>query len=261
MTIYSQNVWNCLPAAYRNRMVRSLIAQVQPDVCFFQECAPDTVRRGDGEAPLAGLLSDGYEEVCPELAGKNFTPIFIKKGTFRVVDSGWVLYDGFNDVDSKSITWAVLEDKAGTRFAVASTHFWWRFDGEEDNRQRLDNVRQLRRLCDELGQKYDVPVIVGGDLNCGENAPQGEEPYHFMLEQGFRDVRLTAPDTTTQYTHRDRPPRTEGDRHEMGGDPMRNLDYLFTYGEGITPTRFAVLTDEAALASSDHCPLVGEFEI
>ena len=260
--VYSQNVWNCLPAAYRNRMVRQLIAHVDADVCLFQECAPDTVRRGEDEAPLPALMSDGYQEICPELAHKNFTPIFIKKDAFHVLDSGWELYDGLNDADSKSVTWAVLEDKhTAARFAVVSTHLWWRWDDDGDNAQRLDNVRQLKALCDKLVNKYGVPVIVGGDFNCGENAPTGEEPYYFALEQGFRDLRRTAPVTTRQYTHRYCNPVAVDGRHDTGAAPDENLDYIFTYGQGVNPTRFAVLTDEVALASSDHCPLLGEFEI
>lgn len=261
MKIYSQNVWNCLPAAYRNRLVRGLVADVDADVCLFQECAPDTVRRGDDEAPLADLLADGYAEVCPELAHKNFTAVFYKKDVYRLVDGGWVLYDGLNDRDSKSITWAVLEAADGKRVAVASTHLWWRWDDEADNRQRLDNVRQLKAICDGIAEKYGVPVIVGGDFNCGENAPTGEEPYRLAVELGFRDLRFSAPDTTMQYTHRFCEPRAVNGVHETSALPDENLDYIFTYGEGVVPVSFAVPTDEAALKSSDHCPLVGRVEI
>ena len=227
--LYNQNVWNCNPTAHRNKMIRELLDEVNADVCTFQECASYSVRTGD--APLQELMKNGYTEVDGNQ--NNFTPIFYKTEKFNLKDSGYHLYTGLNDADSKSITWAVLENKEnGEKFAVMSTHFWWMFDSDKDNLQRLENVKELKALCDEVIKKHNVPVIIGGDFNNGPNSPQGTEPYEAMLRAGFEDIRYTAPVTTDSHTQRDclLPDKTQ----DMNGEPNITIDFIFTYGSGLT---------------------------
>ena len=102
ITFYSQNVWNYNPSEYRNKLIRSLVSDFDADICSFQECGLTTNRVG--ECPLPSLMADTYEEVCKEFADRNFTPVFYKKEKFNLIDSGYVLYEGLNDVNSKSIT-------------------------------------------------------------------------------------------------------------------------------------------------------------
>jgi len=260
MKIYCQNVWNYNPSEYRNKLITSLVNEFDADVCMFQECGPGTTRVGD--APLPSLLKDKYTEVCPEVASDNYTPVFFKTDKYNVIDSQYFCYDGFNDYNSKSVTWAVLEDKLTLkRVAVVSTHFWWMFRGEEDNQQRLQNVAQLKECCDKIVAQYDVPVIIGGDLNNGKNAEQGDMPYHAMLKEGFCDIRLTANETTDILTHHDYPILNEEGIYEKGAFPERILDYIFTYGKSaIKAQKFEILVSQKALDSSDHCPLLGIFE-
>lgn len=59
----------------------------------------------------------------------------------------------------------------------------------------------------------------------------------------------------------DYPPRGDDGNYLPGELPSDTLDYIFTMGEGITAKSFSVLTDAKSLASSDHCPLIAEFEI
>lgn len=260
ITFYSQNVWNSFPTSYRNTLISSLISDFDADICVFQECGPKTTR--SGEAPLPELLEDTYAEVCPDIADSNYTPVFYKKDKFDVPDSGYFLYDGLNDSNSKSVTWAVLKEKASSvRFAAVSTHFWWMSESEKDNEQRLKNVDQLYELCESVIKKYDVPVIIGGDFNNGKNAEQGDEPYKYMLQKGFCDIRLGADETTDEYTHHDYPILNEDGTFEKGALPKRNLDYIFTYGiYPVKAKKFDVITSQKALDSSDHCPLIGELE-
>ena len=260
ITFYSQNVWNYNPSEYRNKLIRSLVSDFDADICSFQECGPTTNRVG--ECPLPSLMADTYEEVCKEFADRNFTPVFYKKEKFNLIDSGYVLYEGLNDVNSKSITWAVLEEKLSSKkFAVISTHFWWMFESEKDNEQRLKNVDQLKAVCDDIIKKYDVLVIIGGDLNNGKNSDQGDRPYRYMLQKNFSDVRITAKETTDEYTHHDYPVLNEEGIYENGPFPVRNLDYIFTYGEKTAEAKkFDVITSQKALNSSDHCPLIAWLE-
>ncbi len=260
MKIYCQNVWNYNPSEYRNKLIASLIDDFDADVCFFQECGPGTNRAG--AAPLPELLKNKYSEICPEYADRNYTPVFYKTEKYNVTDSGYFLYEGLNDANSKSVTWAVLEDKEKiSKIAVASTHFWWMFRGEEDNQQRLQNVSQLKSFCDEIKSKYGVPVIVGGDFNNGTNADQGDMPYEKMLSDGFLDVRHIAEASTDLLTHHEYPVLNDEGIYVDGSMPVRTLDYIFVYGDtDIKATKFEVLTTQKALDSSDHCPLLATFE-
>ena len=261
MKVYSQNVWNYNPCDYRNKLISTLINDFEADVCCFQECGPGTTRTG--AAPLPELLKENYLEICPEFADRNYTPVFYKTEKYNVIDSGYFLYEGFNDANSKSVTWAVLEDKmTSKKFVIASTHFWWMFRGEEDNLQRLQNVAQLKSFCDEMKSKYNIPIIIGGDFNNGTNADQGDMPYKKMLEESFCDVRLTAEQTTDLFTHHDYPVLNDAGIYVDGAFPQRNLDYIFTYGNAVIKVRkFEILTTQKALDSSDHCPLLATFEI
>ena len=259
--IYCQNVWNYSPASYRNSLIFSLISDCDADICLFQECGPDTIR--SAEVCLPSLMEEVYQEVCIDLADKNYTPVYYKKEKFDLLDSGYFLYDGLNDANSKSVTWALLKEKeSAEKFVVVSTHFWWMYESEKDNEQRLKNVEQLHEFCESVIAKYDVPVIVGGDLNNGKNSSQGEEPYEYMKQKGFKDIRLTAEKTTDTHTHHAYPVLNENGIYENGALPVRTIDYIFTYGDfNIKAKKFDVLTSRKALDSSDHCPLTGEFEI
>lgn len=260
-TMYNHNVWNCAPSGYRNGLTRSIISDIDPDVCTLQECSPDRVRVGS--APLPELLRDKYTEVCPEKANVNYTAVFYKTEKYNLLDSGYFIYDGLNDANSKSVCWGLLEDKnTKTKIIVAATHFWWMFESEKDNQQRLENVNQLKAFLDEIQKKYDVPTFIGGDFNNGKNSDQGEEPYHYMLKLGFNDIRLSADETTDEFTHHDYPVQTHDEVYESGPMPVRNLDNIFTYGRNQAKAKkFEILTSEKALASSDHCPLIGYFEL
>jgi len=263
--LYDQNIWGNMPAhariANRNRLIASLIQKYQPDFCAFQECNPTTSRVGADAMPH--LLKDIYAEACPENASRNFTPVFYKKDTFSLIASDFVPYDGLNDLFSKSLTWAVLEEKSsGKQVCIISTHFWWKYDSEEDNAQRLENVRQLERVCRQIRETYQVPILVTGDLNNGAGSLQGDMPYRAMLQCGFTDVRSIAAETTDLPTCKDTYPTLNADGNYVDGImPEYTIDYILTYGEPqLQALAFRVLTCQDALNSSDHCPLIGDFE-
>lgn len=264
MKIYCQNIWNHNPCAPRNRIVRELVRDFDADVCFFQECGPGTNRIGDGEAPIVNLMNDSYGEAYPEAAGRNYTPVFYKKDKYDLIDSGYFLYDGLNDANSKSVTWAVLTEKeTGKSFVVASTHLWWMSDSEKDNLQRLQNVAQLKSFCDEMVSKTGLPIIVGGDFNNGKGSLQGDEPYRTMLKEGFSDTRLIADETSDEPTCGNSYPTVLTDKSVAARNHSEYIiDYIFTYNaENFKTKKFDVLTSEEARKSSDHSPILAVIEI
>lgn len=264
LLVYNQNIWNHNPTECRNTYVRELIQELDADVCTFQECGPHSSR--EGNAPIWKLMADKYTEASPKTAPTSYTTLFFKTERFELIDEGFLLYDGLNDSNSKSVTWALLKEKAtGKQGIFMSTHFWWMHDGEKDNKQRLQNVEQLQALCDELLAKYDVPIIIGGDFNNGKNSLQGDEPYFTMLKKGFTDIRLSADKTTDKYTcHFDEYPvlLDDGKTYVKSANlPDCTIDYIFTYGKNQSKAlEFDILMSDKALATSDHCPLIGRFE-
>ena len=163
MRLFDQNIWgNMKPdqcIANRNRLIEGLIKAYDPDVCAFQECNPKTSRAGD--TPIAELLSPAYDEVCPEFADRNFTPLFYRRDRVELIDGGWFLFEGKNDKNSKSVTWAILREKKTQKaLAVLSVHFWWKWESEEDTAQRRANAAQLVAFCEQLRETYGLPIIV-----------------------------------------------------------------------------------------------------
>lgn len=257
--LYNHNIWNFNPPEDRNLLINSLIKEFDADICSFQECSHTSNRKGN--APIQELLKDKYTEVG--IGMLNYTPVFYKTDKFNLIDSGYMLYDGLNDANSKSVTWAVLEDKENLKkFIAMSTHFWWRAMEECDYPQRIENARQLKKLCDELIEKHNLPIIIGGDFNNGKNSSQGEAPYHFMVENGFKDIRFTAPQSTDIHTCRSKYKLSEGEKaYTEAGDPDITIDYIFTYGEGIEPSVFDIDASEKARNTSDHLPLLAHFVV
>lgn len=256
--LYNHNIWNFNPPEDRNLLIHSLIEEFDADFCTFQECSHTSNRLG--KFPIQDLLKDKYTEVG--IGMLNYTPVFFKTEKFNLIDSGYFLYDGLNDANSKSVTWAVMEDKENKkRFIVMSTHFWWRADGESDALQRIENAKQLKKFCDEMISKYNLPIIIGGDFNNGLNSTQGDSAYHYMVENNFKDVRFTAPESTDHHTCRSQYKLSEGEKaYTEAGDADITIDYIFTYGDGITPISFKVDSSEKARLTSDHHPLLALFE-
>lgn len=261
MIIYDQNIWGNLegPIANRNRIIRELIDDVNPDFCCFQECNPQTSRKETD--PIQEILKPIYLEACPQYADKNFTPVFYKADKFDFTDGGYFAFEGLNDAGSKSITWAVFEEKeTKKRIAIASTHFWWMARGEVDNNQRVENAIVVHSIAKEVIQKYNCPFIVSGDFNSGENK-QTLSGYNKMTELGMKDVRFLAKKTDNSETCGECPVLENGE-YVRGTDAVTTIDYSFVYGNvPVLFNRFEVVKSEKAKISSDHRPLVIEFEI
>jgi len=264
ITLYSHNIWNMSPAGYRNKLLRSLVRDFDADVCAFQECGPVTNRAASPS--VMSVMGDAFEESMPEVSDRNYTPVFYRREIFHLIDKGYFTYSGLNDGKSKGVSWAVLEEKQSRkRCAFASTHFWYKARGEEDTNLRIQNARELKKICDGIIAKYGVPVIIGGDFNNGKKAKQDDTPYRVMLEWGFRDVRYLAEESTEEpYTCGSGYPliQLDGTFSKCPVEPHFCIDYIFVYGNyPVQVKQFHIETNDKARTSSDHCPLVCRFEL
>ncbi len=259
LTLYGQNIWGNMAKtemiSNRNGCIKTMIEAYDADICCFQECNPGTSRVGDTAIQL--ILKDVYEEV-PTETDRNYTPVFYRRDRFDVVESGFTAFEGKNDNKSKSITWAVMEEKeSGVRFGICSTHFWWKNDGPEDNTQRLENAAVLLDRINDLKARYDIPVFATGDLNCGKNASQGEEPYRW-LEERLVDIRFHAEQTTDALTHHPYPWRDANNVYHATFVPQRAiLDHFFVCEHPhVKLNSFSVDNSAVSLTSSDHSPMI-----
>ena len=129
--LFDQNIWCNKVIANRNSLICKMIARYDADIITLQECRPSTHRVGDND--IGAMLAGKYAEATPEIFDQNHTPIFYRRTRFDLLDSGYELLEGLNNINSKSITWAVLYDKVDRlSIAAVSTHFWYKAEDEAD---------------------------------------------------------------------------------------------------------------------------------
>lgn len=122
-------------------------------------------------------------------------------------------------------------------------------------------MQSFYRLILKLNSKTEIHS--GGYIYNLENGyPKYAAGYEKMLDLGFSDIRGIARNTTEEFTCRkDYPVRTDDDVYINGTMPMYTIDYIFAYGDGLKAEKFDIITSQKALNSSDHCPLILDFEI
>ena len=204
----------------------------------------------------------GYTEVPVNINDNNATPLFFRQNRVRLIDSGYLRFTQVNKDASKGLTWAVFETNATKEtFAVISTHYWWQSDDAQDTLDRESNARETLSTVAMITEKYNCPVILGGDFNCNPSST----PYGIITKGGMRDVQSWAKKTENMHTHHTYP--TYDAEKGLWDDPVypaanysRSIDHIFATGN-LTPVRFDVVTDLYAILSSDHCPLVFDFDI
>lgn len=249
------------PHPQRNQTAAESLIALTPDVFGIQECSPD-VRGGD--SLITTLASAGYIEVSvtPNNSNKtNYTPLLYNKNKFKVIDCGYHLYDDGADDKSKSITWGVFEDLGnGKRFAVMSTHFAWKSDAEPS---RIKDAEQILALNVQIKEKYNCPIISGGDLNC----KVATVPYQNMLKGGMKDMQKLAKkaDNLSSWHTYPEYDTTVGLYLKlfMPTSTYDNaIDHALLYnGDNVTVNIFKIMTLEYTLISADHCPVLVDFDI
>ena len=265
MRIYDQNIWGNFSAegqyvANRNRLIKEMIFDVKPEFCCFQECNPYTSR--SGAEPIQEILKTAYVEIKPEYFDKNYTPLFYDPKRVDVMECGYFPFEGFNDLDSKSASWGVFKELSTCKtVSVLSTHFWWKAESAEDEMQRRKNAKAIAKLAKEIDKKHGCPMIVCGDLNSGDTE-QGIGGYDEMLKTGFKDVRFISDKSDNSYTCCTVYPICENGKYINGEQPNQTIDYILAYNaEQLKAKEFLVMNTEKSRASSDHLPLIFNFEL
>jgi len=265
MRLYDQNIWGNFSSddhcvANRTELMRDVIFEAEPDFCCFQECNPNTVRAG--EKGIGELLKPCYTEVLPEFSDKNYTPVFYNPKKVTLIEAGYAPFEGLNDLNSKSATWGVFKDNVTDKYiSIISVHFWWMAEGEKDNIQRQKNAEAVGESVKNLYEKYKAPVLITGDLNSGDTK-QGTGGYDRMCGLGMSDVRYIAKETDNSKTCSSQYPLYENGAYIKGVVPNQTIDYIFAYKkEDISAEKFYVVNTDKSRRSSDHLPLILDFDI
>ena len=144
----------CGPIADRQKLQIELIKTYIPDIIACQEYSTHY-------SPFTKMLKEiGYEKVDATDTVSNYTPIFYDKERLNVVDSGYLLYKGPNDVNSKSATWAVLEFlENGKKFITISTHLMYNQPNIDANAARVSNAKEYH-LSHSYNAKQNTKIFL-----------------------------------------------------------------------------------------------------
>lgn len=250
----------------------------------------------------------------------NFTPIFYDPEKVTLIEADFVPYgerdeEGYhlldmtrpeppypyyyymhNDYFSKSLTWAVFEEKgSGKKFGFISTHFYYKVT-PDGNEARVTNAKVLLAEVEKMLSKYPcLPIFAGGDLNCNVSS----DPYKTLTEAGLIDVQMLARKTDgrktfhgypfydpkfvegVKYTEIDKKIRDNSEDNNakreniidgyigmwtewtgVEGSYDVGIDHVFVNStEGLDLALFQIVANKMALLSSDHCPLIVDFDI
>lgn len=259
------------PVPVRQKMEIQLIRRYSPDVLGMQEYC--TAFNKD----MTPLLEEaGYTRVPvwnpePDAKGNpiNFTPLFYRAERLNMFDSGYLLYDGPNDVNSKSLTWAAFEEiKTGKRFLAISTHFMYndpKLPEGAANAARVKNAKQLLGFINDALRKYkDLPLIVGGDLNSFYES----DPFSALRSGGLEWLYDIAEEKNNSSGLKKYAVYDENKGEYItcpipAEEPERAIDHVFLKQGSkknveINVLRYLAITDREACLSSDHCPRIAD---
>ncbi len=252
MRIMTINIWGDYfqnPVDIRQDGIHRTIQHYDPAIVGLQE-----MTAGWYQSDLLKTLTD-YRAIA---FGGNFVPLLYKTAQFDLVECGYEPYTDTPD-QSKGITWAVLTEKGtGRRLGVCNTHLWWR-SGEEHDRLRLQNARQLLNKMRELEQKYTINTLAFGDFNSSE----GSLAFNYLEENNVHSSYKLADTVSPVCSWHGNPVLGEDGRYhgqKTAYPKEKSIDHIIaTRGAWHILTQH-VVEDQAMLDASDHSPVYIDIE-
>lgn len=223
--------------ALRRHTVPARIRANDADVVGLQEALPFQVAQlrialPEYEFYGIGRERDGGGETCTVLVRASRL-VIEKSGTFWLGKERGVR--AWDAALPRIASWVVLRDRKGhQRFVVVNTHF--------DHRGRKAREESGKLIGRWLQRFPELPKLVLGDLNTGENTP----PLTALQAAGLRDTfRVVHPDAGDVGTF-------HGFRGRAG--PAK-IDYVLA-SEGVTVHKAAIdRSQDGGRYCSDHYPV------
>jgi len=274
----SLNVWGDYfgnPVAEREAAMEAAILRDAPDVVSLQEVTANWwasqmfrglekagygIVRGDEEAALRRAAFSGRRTA----KHINHEPLLYRKDRLALLDSGTEFFHVALQA-SKSVTWAVLEDRVGKgRFVAFATHFWWQGNGAESDTIRELNARHVLCLLDGIRRKWgaDIPAILGGDLNSAE----ASLAHRMLISGGFVNAAGNADVKSPHCSHHGNPVRGADGRYHGSMRPAKSdkpefsIDHVY-FTKGIHALRHEIGVYQEVLDVTDHSPVLVEFTL
>ncbi len=249
MRIMTCNIWGDYfhnPVKDRMGGYETLFSEYKPDIVGFQECTGGWYGSGFFEA-----IEKDY--ALYRLIDKNYTPILVRKERFSLLSCGFRLYSRTPDA-SKGFTYLVLKNNAADKtLGVVNTHFWWKV-GEEHDRIREENARELSLCAQNIVEAFGCPVYAFGDLNCRYH----ESPFRILESEGFSCAIDSAREADEMSSHHGDPVLGEdgnwhGKKTENGKE--HSIDHILFMNGTENILDYRVVCDPYILDSSDHSPV------
>ena len=242
----------------RQPIQKELIAAYAPDVLGLQEYA-ESYHTG-----FTAMLKElGYTEISTTAGTQNYTPLFYKADKLEVVQSGYRLYAGPNDSDSKGVTWAVFRVKStGKLFAVFNTHFMYNQEGIDGNAARVSNAQEILAIIQTVQNQYEgISVVMGGDLNSAANS----NPHKVLTNGGLVHAwnkTETKNNTSGYHTYStyDAEWKIYSEVTQISGNRNNAIDHAYV-SAGAAVMGYASLCNDYALWTSDHMPILVDLKL
>ncbi len=262
---YRIMTWNlgCMVSEDKNGEIEcaEILLKYLPDILGLQECNAAVHNK------VLNSLPDYYKFANKKHTGKstvNYTPIIYNSNLFTLVKSDLVWLRGrYTGTNTKSLNWAVLEDKNGDRFAVINFHGAVcsnSYSGFENytssqlsaqaHEWKLDNVAQVLEIKDAITAEFgNIPIMITGDNNFNSSSEQ----YAILTSKGFTDAEHTARiSRMTGY-------KTSYGYGSVPGEGL-SIDHIFGLN-GVDFVTHTIVRDTDVWKASDHCPVYVDFNI
>lgn len=262
---YRIMTWNlgCMVSADKKGEVEciDILLRYLPDIIGLQECNSEV------HSKVLKNLPDFYafaNKTHNKSATVNYTPIIYNTELFTLLKSDIVWLRGrYTGTNTKSLNWAVLEDKDGYKFALINYHGavcsnsykgFENFTSSQLTQQalewKLDNVVQVLEIKQAIIAEFgNIPIMVSGDNNFNNTS----QPYKNLTADGFTDAELTARiSRMTGY-------KTSFGYGSVPGEGL-SIDHIFGIN-GIDFVAHSIVRGDDVWKASDHCPVFVDFNL
>ena len=262
---YRIMTWNlgCMVSEEKNGQLEciDIILHYLPDIMGLQECNAAVHSKVLKNLPNFYAFANKTHNKSSTV---NYTPIIYNTELFTLLKSDIVWLRGrYTGTNTKSLSWAVFEDKNGVKFALINYHgavcsnSYSGFQNytsaqltEQATIWKLDNVVQVIEIKNAIIAEFgNIPIMVSGDNNFNSSS----QPYKNLAADGFVDAEHTARvSKMTGY-------KTSYSYGTVPGSGL-SIDHIF----GINNIDFAVhciVRGDDVWKASDHCPVYVDFNI
>lgn len=176
----------------------------------------------------------------------NLNPIFYRKDRFEVLEK--MCYTTIAKFDSE-VTYAVLRDKQkGKIYIVYNVHLLVNSLSPTAEIQRRGSVARVTDTIAKLKKKYDTEyAFMMGDFNAVESTESYKMAASYLADSKY--IAEIRSNTTRNTGH------TIGEMPLLVEQGPRNYDYILVNPDVTRVMTHDIVTTQAALDGSDHCPV------